>query len=290
MVSARTMFMSMDQNYIGTSKVSAQQTQAEGPFGVVPTDMDMQMHMLGAMYGLTDRIIIMAMINYVELSMNHRFGPGLPSGNTFKTSSSGWGDASLGFITNLLQNENSVFTGGLSILLPTAETDKEGVIPPAGSEARRLPYPMQLGHASWGISPSLTYTEHLQTWSYGVQAKAQILLEDNSADYRLGDRYETSAWIATPVTPNISTSLRITYSNWGDISGTDDQITNLPVPTARESLCGGERIDAFAGVSYAFPQAQARLGLEVGKTIWQNLDGPQLGTDFTVQLGLSYSW
>ena len=194
MFSARTMFMRMEENYIGTSAVTDLQAQMAGPFGVVPTHMDMQMHMFGAMYGLTDKITLMAMINYVELSMDHSFGPGLPAGNTFRTTSSGWGDASLGLIADLWRGDNAILTGGLNILLPTAGIDEEDLIPPAGG-VRRLPYPMQLGHGSWGISPSLTYTEHRQTWSYGLQARAQILLDDNSQGYRVGDRLDTTAWI-----------------------------------------------------------------------------------------------
>lgn len=288
MISARSMFMSMDKNYIGSNSVTDLAAQAAGPFGVVPTDMEMQMHMIGAMYGLTENITLMAMINYVEMSMNHDFGPVLGLGS-FRTTSSGWGDASLGAIFDLWSDRTSVLTGGFNVLLPTAEINERDFIPPAGG-IRRLPYPMQLGHASWGIAPSLTYTQHLKTWSYGLQARAKILLDDNSEGYRLGDRFETSAWIAAPVTSDIAASLRLNYSNWGNISGSDPQIAGLPVPTARENLRGGERIDAFAGLSYTFPNTHTRLGLEIGKTLWQDLDGPQLGTDYTVQVGLQLSW
>ncbi|MDB4618162.1 hypothetical protein OAG53_00650, partial [Akkermansiaceae bacterium] len=113
---------------------------------------------------------------------------------------------------------------------------------------------------------------------------------DNSEGYRVGDRIESTAWIATPVTANLSASLRVSYANWGNITGSDSQITMLPVPTARENLRGGERLDLIAGLSYAFSETHARLGLEFGKTLWQDLNGPQLGNDFSVQLGLQYSW
>lgn len=289
MISARSMFMRMEQNYIGTSTVTDLQTQMAGSFGVVPTNMDMQMQMIGVMYGLTENITLMAMINYMEFSMDHSFGPGLPAGNTFRTTSSGWGDASIGLTTNLWSDENSILTGGLNLLLPTAELEETDLIPPAGG-VRRLPYPMQLGHGNWGLSPSLTYTEHRQTWSYGLQGKAQIFLDDNSEGYRVGDRIESTAWIAAPVTANLSASLRVSYANWGNITGSDSQITMLPVPTARENLRGGERLDLIAGLSYAFSETHARLGLEFGKTLWQDLNGPQLGNDFSVQLGLQYSW
>jgi hypothetical protein len=83
--------------------------------------------------------------------------------------------------------------------------------------------------------------------------------------------------------------LRLTYLGWGNIDGADPLVMG-PVPTARPDLRGGSRIDAFAGLSYIFPAPHARLGLEVGKSLSQNLDGPQLGNDYSLQLGWQYSW
>lgn len=287
MVSARSMFMRMNQNYLGSRSVSDLRVQAEG-FGIVPRDMDMQMHMFGAMYGLTDNLTLMGMVNLVELSMDHAFGPGLPVGNRFRTRSRGLGDASFGLISRLWEDQDSILTGGLSLMLPTAELNKRDFVPPAGG-VRRLPYPMQLGSGSWGISPTLTFKQYLPKWSYGFQATAQILFDDNSEGYRLGNRIEANAWVARPLTENFSTSLRLSYSDWGNIEGSDPLIMG-PVPTTRPDLRGGSRLDLFAGLSYAFTDSHARLGLEVGKTLYQDLDGPQLGNDFSAQIGLQYSW
>jgi len=289
MISARTMWMSMDENYLGRNTFSDLQAQQVGPFGVIPTKMDMQMDMVSVMYSFTDDLSLMAMINHVDFTMDHAFGMGLPEGNTFRTTSNGWGDASIGVLTRLSNSQNSELIGGLNLLLPTAELDQTDLIPPAGG-IRRLPYPMQLGHGSWGLAPTLTYTQHREKWSYGLQAKKQWLLHDNSEGYRLGDRFETSAWIAAPIDTNLSASVRASYSHWGNIEGKDPLITMLPVPTARENLRGGERLDLIAGLSYAFEESNTRLALEVGKSVWQDLKGPQLGSDYTIQLGLQYSW
>ncbi|MGJ8694846.1 MAG: transporter [Verrucomicrobiaceae bacterium] len=285
MVSARSMFMSMEQSYLGSNTITDTQAQGLG-YMIVPTDMDMQMHMLGMMYAPSDKLTFMAMINYVELSMNHSYGPGLA--NQFKTESSGWGDASLTALFGIWQDGHSGLHGGLGLLLPTADTKETGFIPPAGG-VRRLPYPMQLGSGSWGIAPSLTYTGHFDDWSYGIQGSAKLLIDENDQGYRLGNRFEATSWIAKPLTGNFSTSLRATFSDWGDIHGTDAFIAG-PVPTANPSLRAGSKFDLSAGLNFLTSSADLRAGLEIGKTLWQDLNGPQLGSDYWVTLGVQLSW
>jgi len=79
MLSYRYMYMDMSGNRDGTDGLSPEEivTTVANPFGapptlrVVPTDMPMQMHMVGGMYGLSDRITLMAMGMYIEKEMDH---------------------------------------------------------------------------------------------------------------------------------------------------------------------------------------------------------------------------
>ena len=83
MVSYRYMYMDMSGSRDGTNSLSPDEIATTAPnrfFGqtgqpptlrVVPTDMPMQMHMIGGMYGLSDRITLMAMGNYVTKEMDH---------------------------------------------------------------------------------------------------------------------------------------------------------------------------------------------------------------------------
>ena len=285
MFSARTMFMHMEQNYTGTNVIPDAQVQAAG-FGIVPTDMDMQMHMLGMMYAPSDRVTLMAMVSYVEMSMNHSYGPGLA--NSFKTESSGWGDASVSALVNLWHNDYASVHAAFGLLLPTAKTDETDFLPPAGG-VRRLPYPMQLGSGSWGFAPSLTYNNQQPTWSNGGQVSAKFLLDHNSQGYRLGDRYEATTWIAKPIADQFSASLRVKFTTWGDIDGNDPLIMG-PVPTTRTDLRGGSKLDLSLGANFFEIDQGLRAALEVGKTVWQDLDGPQLGSDYWVALGLQFAW
>ena len=63
---------------------------------MTPTDMDMQMHMLGGMWAPIDNVTLMVMLPYVLSEMDHR----TRMGGAFTTSSEGFGDLkSMGLIS-----------------------------------------------------------------------------------------------------------------------------------------------------------------------------------------------
>ena len=69
MLSYKYMFMEMDGNRDGTRSLSTADVLADFP--VSPTDMDMEMHMIGIMFAPNDRLTLMGMIPYTLISMNH---------------------------------------------------------------------------------------------------------------------------------------------------------------------------------------------------------------------------
>jgi len=88
MMSFRYMHMDMDENRTGTSTLSDAQVLSQFP--IAPTDMATNMYMFSAMYGFNQTVTLMAMLPYVEKSMNHVTRPG---GN-FKPSLEGSGTSS----------------------------------------------------------------------------------------------------------------------------------------------------------------------------------------------------
>lgn len=291
MLSYRYMFMRMEQNYDGDTSIADSNFAGPppAPFRVAPTDMEMQMHMLGGMYAPTDRLTLMGMLNLVDLSMNHR---NLANGMRFRTESSGLGDSSVGALYRCWDRPGQIRRErahvGLGIVLPTAEVDRQGVIPGPGTT--RLPYPMQLGAGSWGIVPSLTYLGQDRDWSWGGQLSARIYLADNDEGYRHGNRWEATVWGARRLNKWISLSARATGSTWGNIRGSDADLLPLPVPTADPKRRGGSRLDASVGVNLQIPGTRARMALEVGAPLWQDLDGPQLGSEWWTILGTQFAF
>ena len=288
MFSYRTMHMDMDGNRDNRSRVS--KTEVLTDFVVAPTRMTMDMQMFGVMYAPNNVLTLTAMFPYIELKMDHvnRMG------NSFTTKSSGLGDIKLGGIYTLNHGHGSSLLLNFSVSLPTGSNTEEGVTP-AGKV--RLPYPMQLGSGTYDFLPGLTYLSQSDKYSWGAQGIATIRTGKDQG-YRLGNRIDSTLWLAKKVSDSVSMSARITGEKWGNIKGSDDKISQalmpmgsgpLPsVPTAFPNLRGGSRLSFSVGANYYIHSGFAsghRIALELGIPVYQKLDGPQLETDWTSTLG-----
>jgi len=306
MTSYRYMHMDMSGNRDGDDSLSPEDivTTVTNPFAnppmmpptlrVVPTDMPMQMHMVGGMYGLTDRITLMAMGMYVSKEMDHITFQG-PMGTTrlgeFTTETAGIGDTTIGAIIGLDDGsyEHRQINLGLALSLPTGsieETDQ--ILTPMGTTPNpRLPYPMQLGSGSFDFKPSLTARSRTGDWTYGAQASAIIRLNENDEGYTLGDVAEATAWLAYEPRPWVSFSGRLKARSVGQIDG-DDPLIRAPVQTADPANHGGETVEALLGINLAGQtgwQKGHRIAAELGLPVMRDLNGPQMETDLTFTLG-----
>ncbi|MEO1304213.1 MAG: transporter [Pseudomonadota bacterium] len=306
MFSYRYMYMDMSGSRDGTDSISPDETvtTVANPFAnppmmpptlrVVPTDMPMQMHMLGAMYGLTDRITLMAMGMYLSNEMDHITYQG-PMGTTrlgeFTTETMGFGDTTVGAIIGLDDGsyEHREINIGLALSLPTGSIEETDQIltPMNTTPSPRLPYPMQLGSGTFDLKPSLTARTRTGKWSYGAQASAVIRLDENDEGYSLGDVAEATGWLAYEPEPWISISSRLKARTAGQIEG-DDALIRAPVQTADPDNHGGETLEALFGVNLAGQtgwQKGHRIAAEIGLPLYRDLNGPQLETDLTLTLG-----
>ena len=111
--------------------------------------------------------------------------------------------------------------------------------------------------------------------------------DENDDGYAWGDKYGVTGWVAFQWAPWISTSVRFDAMTQDAIKGIDRNIV-APVQTANPDTYGGERVDAFFGVNLVGQSGVwrgHRLALEVGAPIHQDLNGPQLQTDWTLTVG-----
>jgi len=296
MISYRFMDMSMKGNRDGTHDLSPEQivTDFSNPFAppptlrVVPTKMDMQMHMLGLMYAPSDAVTLMAMINYVEKDMEHVTYMG-PTGTnvlgTFVSRSSGMGDSSLSALVRLHETDKTRVHLTAGLTLPSGDIEESGqVLAPTGAQPTlRLPYPMQLGSGTYDMIAGLTWVTFYDHSSWGTQWRGIIRALENDEDYTLGDEHRFTAWASRLFSPNWSGSARIEYYYRDNIDGMDPMI-RAPVQTADPARQGIKRLDFSLGLNFESNGGQ-RLAVEFFYPVQQDLDGPQLETDWQFIVG-----
>lgn len=280
MYSYRYMQMEMDGLLKGSSSLSASEVHKD--FMVSPTDMTMSMHMVGVMRATSDRSTWMLMLPYINQSMNHQ----MRNGRSFETSSDGLGDIKLSNLYVLKKWYRSQIHLNMGLSFPTGSTDERGDTPMGSNQ--KLPYPMQLGSGTWDILPGLTYLGQRPKWSWGAQWTSRMSTGKNDENYQLGDRHQWQGWISRMWNDTFSNSLRLSHERWGNIEGADADLNPNMVPTARTDLRGGSKTDISFGLNYYCRSGTLkgnRLALDFTLPIQQNLDGPQLETDWVVMIG-----
>jgi len=308
MLSYRFMHMDMDGNRIGDNDVSPETiatTVANRFFGqamqpptlrVVPTSMTMQMHMVGIMYAPTDWVTLMAMMNHTEKEMDHItfMGPaGTTRLGTFTTKSSGIGDTKLSGLFRLYESGIHKTHVNLGFSLPTGSTtERDTILTPTGARPNpRLPYAMQLGSGTLDLLPGLTYTGRDGARSWGAQYSGTVRLERDHG-YQWGDRHALTGWLAYELQPWLSVSSRLAFSTMGEIDGRDAAII-APVQTADPDNYGGERLDLTFGLNLVGQSGiwhGQRVAIEGGIPVMQDLNGPQMETDYTLTVGWQYAF
>jgi len=136
MTSYRYSAMKMKGNRNGESKVSVSDVLAD--YMVAPTEMTMQMHMFGLMYGFSDKLTLMGMLPYKSVSMDHVTRMGME----FTTDSNGIGDVKLSGLYTLYNDDDDnkiILNAGIS--LPTGSIDERDNTPAGANQ--KLPYSMQ---------------------------------------------------------------------------------------------------------------------------------------------------
>jgi len=308
MVSYRYMRMEMSDMRDGTNDLSPEDIAGNaaafpnpnaGPAGfrVIPDEMTMEMHMLGAMYGVTDWFTAMVMANYIEKEMNHitfAGGAGTTRLGEFETRSTGWGDTSVGGMFKLYEDDTHHLHANAMLSIPTGSIkETDDVLAPTGARPTlRLPYAMQLGSGTYDAMPGLTYTGHKGLWNWGAQYSATIRLEsENDQNYALGDKHKITGWGGYQFNNWFRGTARLTAEHIGDIDGADPLIA-APVTTADPDNYGGDFIEAGLGFNIVPGQslAGAQIAGEFTAPLHQDLNGPQMKRDYGFTIGLQYSF
>jgi len=282
MIGYRYMNMDMDGNRDGTSAVSTASVLTD--FAISPISMRMESHMFHLMYAPSDDLTLMATIPYKILSMDHVTQTGV----TFTTRAEGIGDLGVmgHYVLRRAPQDRYLLSlqGGISF--PTGSIDERDTTP-AGPD-QKLPYPMQLGSGTYDLKIGANFQYFMDQWLFGASSMGTIRLGENDEDYRLGNILEIGSWATYAWNDWFSTTFRLNGKSWGNISGADPDLDPTSVPTADPDRRGGTRIDTLFGVEVYVPGGKWKgnsFGIEFGVPIYQNLEGPQLETDWSISVG-----
>ena len=294
-------------NYIGANTASDQTVYKN--YMMAPETMQMQMHMAMLMYGVTDRLTLMAMGGYMsmKMSMNTSDKGGMmymngawmymPPGTSMgmQSSSSGFTDTKISALYNFSKKTDKRMIASIGINLPTGAIKATGTT--MLGDNQRLPYDMQPGTGSFSINPDITYVREYRKFFWGADAGADIKLNFNTLGYKVGNIYQASVWAGYQVFSCLGVTLRASDVITDRISGADTAIA-IPVyeqndPTTPTSNYGGNIINVYAGINFHLTKPalnKFRLLAEYGIPVYQNLNGTQMALKSNLYIGLQYSF
>jgi len=284
MLSLRTMHMNMSGMRRGSSEIK----DSDYSQAIKPQEMKMTMAMLGLMYGLSDKLTLMGMLNYTNQSMDLK---NAMMNVDFETKSSGLADSSFTLLYKVI--DSSTHHGGgilkLGLGVPTGSINEKDEIPMVGET--QLPYPMQLGSGTWDPFFGFVYQNYFGKglFNWGVETTYKFRLGDNENLYQLGDQYNLNLWLAYEVKKFFSVSARVNWFYEDVMNGSDNDLSILPAmnPTADTENSGGNKTTLFLGSNFHVLNGH-RLAFEVGVPIAQNVNGIQMNDDWQVVVGWQY--
>jgi len=295
------MSMQMQGNKSGTNNIGDNEIFKN--YIMSPAKMAMQMHMLMAMYGVSDKLTLMGMFNYTMNNMSMNMMPmemmnmqgmnGATGTMPTSSKSSGIGDAKIYVLYNLLGICNQRLVAGVGINIPTGSITAKGAT--MLSDNQVLPYNMQLGSGTFGLLPSLTFVKQHHSFSWGTQARATINLGTNSQGYSLGNQYAFTGWIAYECFKWMSFSSRMETVYTDKISGYNSTVAPLMNndPSANAANYGGQSANVYAGINIYAPKDRLkgnRLAVECGMPFYQNVNGTQMSQHGILYAGWSISF
>jgi outer membrane immunogenic protein len=281
------------------------------PYMMWAPRMTMDMFMFMGMYGVTDRLTVMGMLNYQSMNMPMNMDMGnmpqpyfnMMGGGYHEISpqapmvTAGLGDTQL-YASYKIYDDRTYgnVTGTLGINLPTGSTTQ--AIPMMGY-TYRAPYDMQLGSGTFDLKPALTYSWMSPDllWNLGTQVSGNIPLATNNG-WSYGNSFKISAWAQRALFgENLTAYTRWTFTDTGQIRGQDANISCLnfpcnptypwqwaPTPDADPRNYGGQVIMGFLGADYKY--GKMSLGAEIGLPVYQYLNGLQLRNSWQVTTGV----
>ncbi len=288
MLSYRFMSMDMEGLLDGSSSTTAadivtKYAEYSSP-NMFTKEMTMDMHMLGAMYAISDKWTLMGMLNYLDNDMTMLNGMSMES--------NGLGDLKLSGLYDLASWDNGRRVHlNVGISAPTGAVDER-------SAGTILPYGMQLGSGTWDFLPALTFLGQTDNYSWGAQVGGALRMGDNDRDYSLGNRFDAALFGARKLSDSFSLSIKFDYFSQSEIDGKDSDIEDRRMGMMNnpsfDPASQGRDLSTFGlGLNYYCRNGifkGHRLAVEWETPLSEDVNGVQLETDSIWSLGWQYAW
>jgi hypothetical protein len=288
MVSYR--YMSMEMNGLLSGTQQKNKSDVFVNYLMSPEKMRMDMHMVMAMYGVTNRFTIMTMLNYnittmsmsmlETTAMSHMSGMHMNDMNMspiMKTS--GISDLKLHLLYGLIKGLNHQLLLSTGFSFPTGNIDLKGKPNDMIYSDKRLPYAMQLGSGSFDILPCVNYLYQQKKIAFSIQGSGVVRTRYNNIGYKWGNEATLNSWFAYQWFNIFSTSVRLEGNIAGKIKGYDPTLYYYNEPSSNPFNYGEKRLNCFIGSGIQFKKGlvkNSRLGIEYGLPLYQSLNGTQM--------------
>ncbi len=268
------------QNFMGTQHVSTASILANYPYA--PRRLFQQTEMAILEYGATDDFTLMFMLPWRQSRLDYLDAGGGSSNASFGNP----GDIQITALYVLYREPGQQLHLNFGLNIPTGFLDSQTNQP--SPTFPNLPYVIRTSSGTYDLLPGLTYRGQNEFCTWGIQGTAQIHTGLNRAGYELGDQGDLTAWISGRWTRRWGTSVRIDCQGWGNVRQADPRLNTTLSPVNQPGAQGGSRINLLFGINYFLPQERVPgqiLSVEVGAPVFQALEGPQLGLNWTLIAG-----
>jgi hypothetical protein len=267
--------------------------------GSVPSSMRSYAHIIELTWKPTEAATLFVTLPFYERTLS-QYVVALDGslGQRYDVSVRGFGDVILNGLYRVFVDEVHRIHLNLGLSLPSGSTN-ETAEAPAGitgvtpGSLQRLPYAMQLGSGTLSLRPGFTYNGLYRGTFWGGQLLGVLQAGTNSEGYKGGNQYEATGWLGQRWSDWFRTSFRLKWQQWFNPTGQDAQLAPALSPMDNPLLQAGQRLDALFGVDFYVVGGWlkgSRISIEAGLPVLQDLDGPQLRTDWLLTTGLQYAF
>lgn len=292
-------FMHMGMSGLGTGSQTESKEHVFEQYLMAPEKMTMQMHMLMAMYGVTNRLTTMLMLNYqvndMDMSMyamNHVHGGAAMTSPIHTMKTSGLGDIKVHAMYGFVQHDNCQLLGSLGLSIPIGSIHERGDSNDPMYPGKRYPYDMQIGSGTVDLLPGISYLYQKNQVAFGTTLSGIFRSSRNSLGYKMGNEANLNSWMAYQWISCISSSIRVEGNIAGQVKGYNPELYTYSVTSHNPVNYGGERINAYLGSSLHLKGVleNHRLGVEYGLPLYQHINGIQLKQQFALNAFWSFTF